>query len=118
MIVVGAEWPARPLIRAQLIEQGLDVVAVDEWPIPRLYRRQDMKPRAMVVDLKGLPRPREVLDEIRFVVPPSRVVVIHSLGTVTPEQIVQHGYRLLTRPLRIRDVVGSTMRILDSSQPI
>jgi hypothetical protein len=39
VIVIGAEWPERALLRAQLIEEGHEVIAVDTWPIPRLYRR-------------------------------------------------------------------------------
>jgi hypothetical protein len=42
VIVLGPEWPERALLRAQLIEEGYEVVAVDAWPIPRPYRRAGM----------------------------------------------------------------------------
>jgi hypothetical protein len=46
VILLGPEWPERALLRAQLIEDGYDVVAIDAWPIPRLYRRSGMRPRS------------------------------------------------------------------------
>jgi hypothetical protein len=39
VMVLGAEWPERVLLRAQLIEEGHEVVAIDAWPIPPRYRR-------------------------------------------------------------------------------
>ena len=69
VIVLGPEWPERALLRAQLIEEGHEVIAVDTWPIPRLYRRPEMKPRVLLIDLHELPTPRETLDEVRFVLP-------------------------------------------------
>lgn len=51
VIVLGAKWPERALLRAQLIEEGHEVVALDTWPIPRLYRRAGMKPRVLLIDL-------------------------------------------------------------------
>jgi len=60
IVLLGTEWPERALLRAQLIEEGYNVVAMDAWPIPEEYRRPSMKPRVMVVDLTGLPEPREI----------------------------------------------------------
>ena len=33
-MLLAPEWPERALLRAQLIEEGYEVVAVDAWPIP------------------------------------------------------------------------------------
>jgi hypothetical protein len=105
IILLGAAWPERALLRAQLIEEGLDVVAVDAWPIPRLYRRPEMKPRLLVVDLHELPEPRAVLDELRVVLPPQRVLVIAALGTLEPQEIARFGYRVIERPVSVLDIV-------------
>jgi hypothetical protein len=56
ILLLGAEWPERALVRAELIEAGYDVVAIDAWPIPSQYRQPGVKPRVAIVDLQGLPR--------------------------------------------------------------
>jgi hypothetical protein len=55
IVLLGPEWPERALLRAQFIEEGYDVIAIDPWPIPTLYRRPSMKPRVLLIDLQGLP---------------------------------------------------------------
>ena len=39
-----------------------------------------MKPRVLLIDLRGLSRPGETLDDVRFVMPPERVIVLMALG--------------------------------------
>ena len=112
VIVLGPEWPERALLRAELIENGYDVVALDAWPIPRAYRRPGMKPRVAIVDLRGLPDPRHVLDELRFVIAPDRVLVVTALGTLTVDQIRHFGYHVVTRPTSIHDVVEAAGHLL------
>src|SRR5262245_27963580 len=34
IVLLGAEWPTRALLRAQLAEEGYNVLATDRWPIP------------------------------------------------------------------------------------
>lgn len=114
VIVLGPEWPERALLRAELIENGYDVVAIDAWPIPRAYRRPGMKPRVFIVDLRGLSDPHNVLDELRFVIPPDRVLVLTALGTVTVDQVRRFGYHVVTRPTSIYDVVEATVRLLQA----
>src|SRR5262245_23513323 len=105
VVLLGATWPERALLRAQLIEEGYDVVAIDAWPIPRLYRRPDMKPRAMVIDLHGLPEPRATLDEVPIVLQPGRVLVITALGTMTADDVRRMGFRVVERPATVGEVV-------------
>jgi hypothetical protein len=112
VLLLGPEWPERALVRAELIEAGYDVVAVETWPIPRMYRRPGMKPRAVVIDLQGLADPPTVLDELRFVMPPERVLVVTALGTVPIDEIRRRGYHVLARPTSIRDVVATTAELL------
>src|SRR5919204_176700 len=106
VIVLGAEWPERALLRAQLIEEGYAVVAVDTWPIPRLYRRPGMKPRVLVIDLRELPRPRETLDEVRVVLPPERVLVVTALGSLTGAEVRERGFNVIERPASIGQIVA------------
>jgi hypothetical protein len=112
VILLGAEWRERALLRAQLIEEGLKVVAIDEWPMPRVYRRAGMKPRVLLIDLHGLPTPRETLDDARFVMPPKRVLVVTALGTLTGEDIRRFGFTAVERPVTIGQIVAATTFLL------
>ena len=105
-MIVGAVWPERALLRAQLIEEGYEVVAVDGWPIPEQYHRQDMQPRLVIVDLQRLPDPRGALEGIGRLMPPASVLVISALGTVPIEDITRLGFCVVSRPASIRDVVN------------
>jgi hypothetical protein len=106
--VLGAKWPERALLRAQLIEQGHEVVAVDTWPIPRLFRQPGMKPRVLLIDLHELPKPRETLHEVRFVLPPERVLVLTALGSLTGEAVRELGFNVIERPATIGQIVAAT----------
>jgi hypothetical protein len=117
VILLGAEWRERALLRAQLIEEGLEVVAVDEWPIPRIYRRPGMKPRVLLINLRGLPNPRETLDEVRFVIPPNRVLVVTALGALTADEVRRLGFTAIERPTTIGQVVAATALLLADKSP-
>jgi hypothetical protein len=112
VVLLGSEWPDRALLRAQLLEEGWDVVAIDTWPMPRLYRRPDMEPRTMVIDLRGLPEPRAVLDDVRVVLPPDRVLVIMALGSISEDDVRGQGFEVIQRPATVGDVVAAVSRIL------
>jgi hypothetical protein len=112
VIVLGAEWPERALLRAQLIEQGHEVVAVDTWPIPRLYRQPEMKPRALLIDLHELPTPRVTLEEVRFVLPPNRVLVVTALGSLSGKEVRALGFNVIERPVTIGQIVTAIGALL------
>ena len=107
-MLLAPEWPERALLRAQLIEEGYDVVAVDAWPIPRLYRRPGMKPRVLLIDLHGLPHPRATLDEVQLVMPPERVLVLTALGTLTGDDVRHFGFSVIERPVTIGSFLAPT----------
>jgi hypothetical protein len=120
IVLIGSGWPERALLRAQLIEEGYDVIALDAWPMPRLYRRPGMKPRVMVVDLHGLPSPREMLDEVRFIMPPDRVLVMTALGTLGGSEVQRLGFNVIERPVTVGQIVAAAAALLSpraASQP-
>jgi hypothetical protein len=112
ILVLGPEWPTRALLRAQLIEDGWDVVATDAWPIPRQFLRRAMRPRAIVVDLHGLPEPRLALDELRMVMDPARVLVLAALGTLTRDEIATMGFHVMERPASIGDIASAASALI------
>lgn len=110
--LVGPLWPLRALVRAQLIEDGYEVIATDSWPIPRQFLRPGMRPRLTIVDLQGLHDPVHALDEMRSLMNPEKVLVVTALGTLTPEQIRSFGFQALSRPLDVDDIVQAATRML------
>jgi hypothetical protein len=71
-----------------------------------------MKPRAMVVDLRGLEDPRLTLDELRFVMPPERVLVVTALGTLSRPDVELFGFRTIERPATVGDIVSAVSALL------
>ena len=112
VILLGAEWRERALLRAQLIEEWLEVVAVDQWPIPRIYHRPGMKPRVLLISLRGLPNPRETLDDVRFVIPPDRVAVVTALGALTADEVRRLGFTAIERPATVGQIVAATASLV------
>jgi DNA-binding NtrC family response regulator len=104
--VIGPEWPIRALLRAQLLEEGYEVVATDAWPFPRQFLRSGMKPRLVIVDLHGLAGPDEVLAELGALIPPARVLVVTALGTLAVDDIRRMGFHVIPRPARIAEIVA------------
>jgi hypothetical protein len=105
VVLLSADRHTRAPLRAQLIEDGFDVVATDTWPMMRQHLRPGSKPRLAIVDLQGLENPAEVLDGLRVLMKPDRVLVLSALGSVTPEQAAHTGFLILRRPVSIEDVV-------------
>lgn len=112
VVLLGPEWPERALLRAQLIEEGYSVVAIDEWPIPRPYRRTGLKPRVIVIDLHGLPDPRATLDEVRLLMPSDRVLVVAAMGTLTGNELRRLGFKVIERPATIGEIVRAAASML------
>lgn len=112
--LLGAEWQARALIRAQLIEEGFDVIATRTWPMLRRSLRPGSKPRLVIVDLKGLPNPRDVLTALSVLMTPSRVLIVAASGTVRVAEIERFGFRVLARPLAIENVVEAAVKMIEA----
>lgn len=112
VVLLGAEWHPRVLIRAQLIEEGFEVVATDTWPAMRRLLRPGSKPRLAIVDLKGLPNPAAVLKDLRALMKPDRVLVITAIGTVEAVEMEQLGFRQVARPIIMRALVDTAAQVI------
>jgi CheY-like chemotaxis protein len=107
VLLLAVNWRPRALLRAQLLEEGFSVLAVDSWSDARDALHKGPKPRLVVVDLEGLPQARDVLQELRELESPLRVLVIDSLAAVPSDDIERWGFRSVKRPLRIKDIVDA-----------
>jgi len=107
IVLLSADWHTRAPLRAQLIEDGFEVIATDTWPMMREHLHPGSKPRLAIVDLQGLERPQEVLDGLRVLMKPDRVLALTALGTVPAGEIARAGFRVLNRPASIEQVVAA-----------
>jgi DNA-binding NtrC family response regulator len=110
IVLVGVDWRPRALIRAQLLEQGYEVVAVEDWSTARQFLRANPGVRMLIVDLDELEDPMSVLHDIERVMEPRQVLVLGALGTVAPADVESMGFRALYRPFAIGDVVTAAAR--------
>src|SRR5262245_42733106 len=99
VVLLAIEWQSRALIRAQLIEEGFEVIATNSWPMMRWHFRPGMKPRLAVVDLQGLPNSVQVLKDLRVLMKPERVLVLTAIGTPSTTDVERLGFRALSRPI-------------------
>jgi len=117
-VLLVAEWQPRALIRAQLIEEGFEVVATNTWPMMRRHLRPGLKPRLAIVDLKSLPNPKDVLGDLRVLLEPHQVLVLTASGTVPVEAVESAGFRRLSRPFAIEDVVTRAVEAIASTKDL
>jgi ActR/RegA family two-component response regulator len=117
IVLLATEWQPRALIRAQLIEEGFEVVATDTWPMMRRHLRPGMEPRLALVDLKALPNPEGVLRDLRVMMKPERVLVLTAMGTVSSAAVERLGFHALPRPTVIEHIVRAAADAIRSLQP-
>jgi hypothetical protein len=115
IVLLAVDWKPRALIRAQLIEEGFEVMATDTWPMMRGYLTPGMKPRLAIVDLMGLPDPANVLNDLRGLMEPDRVLVLAAGATVLETDIQRLGFHLLSRPIVIAQIVRAASGLIRSS---
>jgi DNA-binding response OmpR family regulator len=111
VVFLDADWQSRALIRAQLIEDGFDVVATDSWTMMRGHLRPGSKPRLALVDLKDLADPGNVLRDLRVLMKPERVLVLSAIGTMSREDIERLGFHVMPRPFVIEDLVREVRKV-------
>jgi hypothetical protein len=115
IVLLATDWQPRALIRAQLIEDGFDVVATDTWPTARRCLRPGSKPRLVVADLKGLSNPSDVLNGLGVLMGPAHVLVLTGIGTLPRAEVEALGFHTLSRPIAIRQIVDSAARLTRAS---
>jgi hypothetical protein len=116
IVLLGADWQPRALLRAQLIEEGFDVVATDTWLMMRRHLRVGSKPRLAIIDLQGLPDPSHVLSELRVLMKPDCVLVLTASGTMPATAIQDMGFRVLSRPIVIQAIVDAAAEVIRAAK--
>jgi hypothetical protein len=116
MVLLATAREPRALIRAQLIEEGFEVVATDSWTTARAFLRPGSKPRLVIVDLQDLPEPDHVLADLQVLMKPEQVLVLAALATVPPQDIDRLGFRSVKRPVSISSIVSAATRAIRSQE--
>jgi DNA-binding response OmpR family regulator len=114
--LLGTEWKPRALLRAQLIEEGFEVLAADSWATVRPYLRPGSKPRLVIVDLQELPEPHRVLADLHVRMKPKHVLVLTALGTVVQDDIHRFGFHVVKRPVSIGSIVTAAAQALKEQE--
>jgi len=110
IVLLVSDWAVRALLRAQLIEEGFDVVATDTWEMMLPWLSPDSTPALAIVDLQGLVNPESVLEELKTRLGSNCVLALGAAATLGPEQIHAYGVRVLSRPIDIGSVVAAAAR--------
>ena len=116
IVLLGADWQPRALIRAQLIEESFEVVATDTWSMMRRHLRVGSKPRLAIVDLQNLPDPSNVLNQLRVFMEPDHVLVLTAIGTMPATDIKAMGFHVVSRPIAIEDVVAAAAKAIRGAE--
>jgi hypothetical protein len=111
IVFLDADWQSRALIRAQLIEDGFEIVATESWTMMRRHLRPGSKPRLALIDLKDLADPQDVLRDLRVLMKPERVLVLLAIGTIPREDIERLGFRVMPRPFVIEDLIREVRKV-------
>lgn len=107
VLVVVADRHERSLLRAQLLEEGFEVVAVDTpYDAELVLRGNPTLLRAVVVEATGLERPERTLPPLLRLAGPERVLVLtSSLGPAAAELRDLGAAHVVSRPYRIGEIV-------------
>jgi hypothetical protein len=74
-----------------------------------------MKRRLVLVDLKGLSDPVSVLNDLRVLMNPDRMLVLTAIGTVPETDIQRLGFHIRSRPIVIAHIVRAATGLIRSS---
>lgn len=107
ILMTGEEWPARALLRAQLIEEGFDVEACEgvRELVDCLWGSSEM-PSLLIVDLFKSKEPVEDIATLSHWAKLLPIWVLAGHGTVESGTLEGQGYeRVLYRPLDVGKLV-------------
>lgn len=114
VLLIATGWKQRALIRAQLIEEGFDVMAVetsDEGEL--LLSRGAARPRAVVLALEEDDHPAATLTAMIRLVPDEQLIVLTAAGALSEDRARAIGAtHVIARPYDIAAVVGAVRDVV------
>jgi len=116
IVLIGAPWRSRALLRAQLIEEGFEVLATDAWPTARQWLLSGIEPWLVIIDLQELANPTTVLSELHTLFKPDRVLVLSGAATVPSTELQRFGFEVVSRPIAIDAIVAAASRLVEQAR--
>ena len=116
VLLLSADRFTRAPLRAQLIEDGFEVIGTDTWPMMCRHLRPGSKPRVAIVDLHDLQGADDVLRDLRVLMKRECVIVLAAPGATAADDVERLGCRVLRRPISIGDIVAAARSLRDGRQ--
>jgi DNA-binding response OmpR family regulator len=110
--LIAPTWQVRALVRAQLIEEGYEVTAVEGWDaLAELLGEEVTAPHLVIVELTGA-EPPGALSLLRSMPVPR--IALRAAGDPTVAALRAEGVdRVLSRPYSVGDVAHAVRALLD-----
>jgi DNA-binding NtrC family response regulator len=114
VLLVGKDWTARALLRAQLLEEGIDVEAYESVSeAVDILRERPRLPTLLIADLTASDNPRADADQLASWTAQLPVWIIASHVTVAGNNLKHRGFEMvLFRPLHMNELVNQIKRRL------
>jgi CheY-like chemotaxis protein len=114
--LIAPDWEVRALVRAQLLEEGYDVTAMEGWEAveARLQAEEVAPPALVIAELTG-DEPPAILTLLRAF--PARRLVLRGAGAPAAEALRAAGIdAVLSRPFSVGDVVRAARAVLGGAK--
>jgi hypothetical protein len=110
VVLVGKDWQSRALLRAQLIEEGVEVEAhqttAELGSAPLHPHPKARLPRLVIADVSASDNPDEDLDRLALWTKRIPVWIILGHSGVHEDKLKARGFEtILLRPVDLRDLV-------------
>ena len=114
VMLIGKGWQARALVRAQLIEEGVDVEAYssakDAFEVQR-----ELLPELVVADLSESEEPKIEIEELAKWSRRTHIWIIAGRNLITGSELRGRGFDIiLLKPIDIGELVDQIKNRIDS----
>ncbi len=115
VLVVGKDWKARALLRAQLIEEGLDVEAHDTVRAAiESLEGSELLPGLVVADLSTSDDPSSEIDQLAAWAAQIPIWILASRTLIVGKGLKRHGFEvILFRPVDVGELVEQIKQRLE-----
>jgi len=112
VVLVGKDWQTRALLRAQLIEEGLEVEAVEtvRAALPTLHEPA-LRPSLLIADLSSSEDPGAEAEQLAAWTAEIPVWIIATQNLLAERQLKSRGFEsILVRPIDMGELVEQIKR--------
>ncbi len=108
VLLIQAQWPARPMLKAELEQRGFDVLGADSVSLAvDLSMQRGFRPQAVVLDTADLVASPEEIERLRFLAGGVPLVLVRSPQYTSPEYERLGPARELMRPVTVGEIADA-----------